>query len=91
MGSSGFDELGWAPSGAVWFTYAVGTDAGGQIYHATAHANIDADAESQIWHYRSGTTESNTHVGVPPLECEEDAGRANVVEPCHPDFGQSVF
>ncbi len=63
----------------------------GQIFHATAQANLDNDATSQIWHYRNGDLASKTHVGQSPLSCTDSAGRAKVVEPCDSQSGISVF
>ncbi len=91
VASPGFATLGWAPEGQVWFTYAIGTDAGGQTYHATAQANIDNDSMAQMWHYRSGVVASKTHVGAAPLTCADNAGTVRVVEPCDSQSGQSVF
>src|SRR4030095_6891207 len=49
--ATGFTTLGWSPEGMVYFSYAVGSDALGTGFLATAQANIDADAVSQTWGY----------------------------------------
>ena len=91
MSSPGFDLLGWEPEGNVYFTYAVSSSRPGEIFHATAQANLDSDATAQIWHYRTGALASKTHVGQEPLSRADSAGRVKVVEPCDRQSGVSVF
>ncbi|HEB88695.1 MAG TPA: prepilin-type N-terminal cleavage/methylation domain-containing protein [Deltaproteobacteria bacterium] len=46
-----YAALGWAPEGAVYFSYAVAVSADGVGYTADAAADLDADGILQIWGY----------------------------------------
>ena len=49
---TGFDELGWAPEGRVFFNYAVVTSGGGSgAYTIDASADIDGNGIDQVWGY----------------------------------------
>jgi type IV pilus assembly protein PilA len=53
--AGGFNTIGWAPEGDVYFTYAVGVDASAAspwvAFLASAEADIDADTVYQYWGY----------------------------------------
>jgi len=95
---AGFDTIGWSPEGRVYFTYAVedqvaapGTPPG---FHASAQANIDNEADSQLWHYRKATTASKSHSGAgAATSCGAATGIGSTVQPCadQPGSGSSVF
>jgi type IV pilus assembly protein PilA len=92
----GFDQIGWAPEGQVYFRYGVLVGVNGD-YTANADADIDADATVQIWTY------ARTVNGVPPvlagpMGCQgawdtvtSSAVLPNQVGPCLGTYGQSVF
>ncbi len=86
----GFDRLGWEPEGQVFFSYGVATDTAS--YTATAGADIDADVEPQTWGYKKGPNiPSAEDHGATGGQCDEGNLAAEVVGPCEPEFGQSVF
>ena len=52
----GFDTVGWAPEGEVYFQYnivaaAVNGSVGNNVYTASASADIDGDTNLQLWGY----------------------------------------
>ena len=91
VASPGFEQLGWAPEGPSFFTYAISTADAGQSFHATAHANLDGDTAAQIWHYRRGNLPSQTHLGAAPVSCAATAGTEGRIEPCDPNLGLTIF
>ncbi len=88
---AGFDQIGWAPEGQVYFRYAVVVDSATTDYTADAEADIDADGTVQIWGY------ARTVGGAAPtldgdIGCTvADLSGPNQVGPCGVSFGQSVF
>ena len=92
-GTDAFDTLGWSPEGQVFFGYEVA--ASGSAYTITAAADIDGDANNQVWGYVKPVT--GTLVGVGPASYGSCAatGIANAqlttVGPCDTTHGQSVF
>ena len=89
----GFDTLGWAPEGQVFFQYAVASSA--NAYTVSAAADIDADGTIQAWGYVKEDAAGNTVAGVHP-ECVDtgtgpNQNQLNTVGPCGPTYGQSVF
>jgi len=87
--NKGFDRLGWAPEGYVFFNYAVGANTGYSEFTATAAADIDADGVPQVWGYHKGSAAAKTGhtcvlggTGLAPPE---------TVGPCLSAFGQSIF
>jgi type IV pilus assembly protein PilA len=91
VASPGFTSLGWEPEGPGFFTYAIATADAGQSFHATAHANLDGDATSQMWHYRRGSLDSKSHLGAAPAVCTATDGGEGLLEPCHPNAGLTTF
>jgi len=52
----GFDQVGWSPEGDVYFQYdvnavAVNGSIAPNVYTASALADIDGDAQTQLWGY----------------------------------------
>jgi type IV pilus assembly protein PilA len=96
-----FDVLGWAPEGAVFFSYdTAGTTTGPSAYTISAVADIDGNGTDQVWGYvkEIGTT----GVGMAALNGCLPAGTAggavpttqtelNTVGPCIAGHGQSIF
>jgi hypothetical protein len=100
--AGGFDTLGWAPEGQVFFQYAVAyATATPSAYTISATANIDGDAASQSWGYVKpiGTTTTGiggagacATTGVWDPSLATPAKKAlNTVGPCDGTSGQSVF
>jgi type IV pilus assembly protein PilA len=88
----GFDQLGWAPEGQVFFNYGVATDNLGSAYTASAGADIDADATSQLWGYKKGPAAAVPDaVDLNPGVCPKANLMVEVVGPCDNNSGQSVF
>ena len=83
-GDTGFDTLGWAPEGKVYFSYGVDVDAPG--FFATAQADIDANTVKQVWGYKKSTTALADGVHNCDLMAETDQ-----VGPCDTGHGQSIF
>jgi type IV pilus assembly protein PilA len=90
----GFDQVGWAPEGQVYFQYDTVVGAMGD-YTAGATADIDADGTLQDWVYARTTN------GVAPTTASANGctgawnGVAGVlpnqVGPCDGTSGQSIF
>jgi len=91
--NQGFDRLGWSPEGQVYFNYGVAINANG--YTASAAADIDADGTPQGWGYKKLNAGANvtakTLTGGAGGTCDVTALQTQVVGPCAPAFGQSVF
>jgi hypothetical protein len=51
MASNGFNTVGWAPEGSIYYQYAVGIPAGGTEFWAQALADIDGNATNNLWAY----------------------------------------
>ena len=89
--NAGFDRIGWAPEGQVYFRYAVVVDSATTDYTADAEADIDADGTVQVWGYaRTVGGAAPTLAGAIGCDVGLLAG-PNQVGPCGGNFGQSVF
>ena len=95
----GFNVVGWAPEGDVYFQYEVeATDAGDDppAFTAAAVADIDGDGgDLQVWGYRKSVTGDGSDV-IDGTDCEgvlDGAGNEiyNTVGPCDLVSGRSVF
>lgn len=87
--STSFDELGWRPSGDVYFSYAVTLTADGTGYLAEAAADLDDDAATQNWGYSKpddGGSPASSALG-----CTVASLSAASLGPCDPEHGQSIF
>jgi type IV pilus assembly protein PilA len=84
----GFDQLGWSPEGQVFFNYSVSINANN--YSAAAVANIDAAGDPQYWGYSTdkATAAKSHNAGQCPVAT---LSAVEVVGPCVPTSGQSVF
>ena len=92
----GFDTLGWAPEGQVFFQYAVNyASATPGAYTISATADIDADTTLQAWGYVKPDGAGNALAGVHAacLATGTGAGQnqLSTVGPCVGTHGQSVF
>jgi type IV pilus assembly protein PilA len=87
----GFDQLGWEPEGAVFFTYSVESDPAG--YTVSAEADIDADMTFQYWGYKKmGSTDFlDARANLGGGQCDRAELLDQVVGSCGATFGQSEF
>ena len=85
-GTTGFNTIGWAPEGLVYFSYGVGAAAPGTAFFATAMADIDANAVRQAWGYKTNAT-----VAVASGHACANLATASQVGPCETAYGQSEF
>jgi len=84
----GFDTIGWAPEGQVYFVYAVAVGGVGNAqYTADAMADIDGDAVTQVWAYGSAPAGGGAIAGVQGCT----PGTDNQVVPCVAGSGNSIF
>ena len=87
--TDGFRQLGFEPSGRVFFAYAIAVSGDGSGYTAEAAGDLDEDAASQHW---VASVPPSTGVLVPaPVGCDLSQVVPNMIQPCHATFGQSVF
>ena len=100
----GFDTIGWAPEGQVFFNYEVAVNGTGTAYIASAGADIDGNGTDQAWGYVHPAPGAATAAGVtatlgtspcvaaglPPIVVG-DPVRINTVGPCLASYGQSEF
>ena len=84
----GFDRLGWAPEGEVYFNYSVAANAAGSQFTAAAVADIDDDTVGQTWGYKKGVEAAKAHADG---TCNEVNLTPETVGPCELSSGQSVF
>lgn len=95
----GFDQIGWAPEGQVFFIYAVNWSAAANAtdYTADARADLDADAALQTWIYArtndgAVSTVPGTLSGL--VGANPPSGGVNLpnqVGPAVATSGQSIF
>jgi type IV pilus assembly protein PilA len=99
----GFDILGWAPEGNVYFQYMVVDNAAAPApstaYTVTAQADIDANATPQSWGYIKDLPAAGP-LGLAGTGCAATgvynaqslaADIMDTVGPCDATSGQSVF
>ena len=99
LAGQGFDILGWAPEGNVYFQYAVATNVlPSTAYTVSAQADIDVDAARQSWGYMKPVP--GTTAGVAGAGCvatgvwDATLSTASVIDtvgPCDATSGQSTF
>ena len=91
----GFDTIGWAPEGQVFFQYAVANTSGSLEYTISAEADIDGDSTNQAWGYvklaPGGTSSSTAGVHTQCAATGIAGAQYNTVGPCVATSGQSVF
>ncbi len=88
--NAGFDRLGWAPEGYVFFNYVVASTSPYSEFTASAQADIDNDAVGQTWGYKKGTEAGGAH-GNGLIDCDATVLVPETVGPCLSTYGQSVF
>ena len=90
----GFDRVGWAPEGNVYFNYSVNSPATLDSFLAAAHADIDNDTNPQYWGYTKhnpagGSVDGKSHGSLGT--CLDASLTPETVMPCTADSGNSVF
>ena len=90
--NQGFDLIGWAPEGQVYFNYGVAISGTG--FTASANADIDNNATSQQWGYKKlnvGADVAAKDLGLSPATCATTGLVAETVGPCVAANGRSIF
>ena len=87
--ASGFDTLGWAPEGLVYFSYGIDTSTDNVGYSVTAAANIDGHGANQYWGYAKPDGSGNAVASS--YGCATAGMNPNTVGPCNATSGQSDF
>jgi len=96
--SGGFDQLGWAPEGDVYFSYETNRSAGAW-FNIGAEADIDgttqpaaaATAGNQQWGYFSNSSAAASANGCTQVVNGATGPLYSVVGPCDTTSGQSKF
>lgn len=93
--TSSFSELGWAPEGNVFFSYAVSTATSPSLYSISASADIDGNGTDQSWGYIKALG-TGTGIAAPVAACGATGtgagtNQTNTVGPCQPGHGTSIF
>lgn len=86
VAGSDYSEIGWAPEGRVYFSYAVAIAPDASGFTADAAADIDGDGVVQIWGY---TKPSGTGVPVAGVRCDTNQLIPEIVGSCLLD--SSIF
>ena len=89
VAGEGFDRVGWAPEGQVYFNYSVAINGAADEFTAAAHADIDNDTDPQYWGYAKGAQDGQDHGAYG--QCARADLTSETVMPCTSDSGQSVF
>ena len=98
--NGGFNVVGWAPEGQVYFNYEVVVSTNKTGYTADAGADIDGNGTPQAWGYvhpAPGGTTSDASATLAGGACPAtgivvgSASVFNQVLPCLPAYGQSEF
>jgi type IV pilus assembly protein PilA len=96
--SHGFNTVGWAPEGNVYYQYAVAVSAVFDTYAADALSNLDNDGTNNNWGYIKSVGSVAPIAGAlgcpaggvyNPVSMANDL--FNTVGPCDGQSGQSVF
>ena len=85
----GFDRIGWAPEGEVYFFYSVEINSDADQFTAAGHADNDNDTNPQYWGYKKGNLDGKSHGAYGT--CLAADLTLETVMPCTSDSGQSVF
>ena len=88
----GFNTLGWAPTGPVYFQYAIASN-GDSAYTAAGRSDLDGNDVYNTWGYVRPSGASGMGVVGPWGTCAAEGvvGGLKVVGPCDAASGQSVF
>jgi type IV pilus assembly protein PilA len=94
--AGGFNVVGWAPEGQVYFNYEVVLSNNSTAYVADAGADIDGNGTDQAWGYvhpAPGGVNAGADGTLGAVVCDQDGanGIFNQVGPCDPSYGQSEF
>lgn len=89
LSNAGFNTLGWAPEGRVFFAYGVAVSADGTGFTADAGADIDGDGINQYWAFAK-PDEGGGRVAA-EVGCDVSGVTLGEVAPCTPTSGQRVF
>jgi len=85
----GFDEIGFAPEGNVYFSYGVAISADGLGFTADAGGDLDGNGIVQFWGY---TRADGAGAIVPgKVGCNAAALVPQQISACDPSHGRSVF
>ena len=87
--NSDFAQVGFAPEGTVYFSYGVATSADETGYTADAGADIDADGIVQFWGYVRPDSAGAVTPGQ--VGCDITGLAPQVIAPCNPAHGRSIF
>ena len=103
VAGAGFDQIGWAPEGQVYFQYDVVVGAASD-YSAGATADINANGVNQNWVYARTVGVAGAAPPAPVIapangctgaldasQTPPIANLPNQVGPCDPNSGQSEF
>jgi type IV pilus assembly protein PilA len=87
----GCRTLGFSPEGRVYFSYGVGLTlgAGTPGYTIDAGADLDGDSVNQYWAYAKVSSAGVRATAI--VGCDESAVELEMIYPCTPESGQSVF
>ena len=92
--NDGFDQMGWAPEGQVYFNYLVDTLVTSNGYTASAGADIDNEGTPQNWGYKKQDAAADvpsTALGTKGGTCAQGFLKIETVGPCAAAMGQSTF
>jgi type IV pilus assembly protein PilA len=91
---AGFDILGWAPEGKVYFTYQATAPANSNAYTVGAQANIDGVTPNQVWGYVHGAAATASNACPATGVWDAATSSASILDqvgPCTATSGQSDF
>ena len=106
MAGPGYCIMGFQPEGNTFYDYAVGTvNANTALspttmnvdYFAVAESDIDGDGVNNFWGIVVPETDGTTNAATPLAGCPDVvdefgvAGLRNMIGPCGPGFGHTVF
>jgi type II secretory pathway pseudopilin PulG len=98
--SHGFNAMGWAPEGQVYYQYGVVTSGGGTAFTVGARSNLDGDANFNTWGLVKPETGTSLGIVGPFGTCQatgvfnDNSGAAdllNEIGPCNRFSGKTVF
>jgi len=96
----GFNEIGYAPEGELYFQYGVTISGGGSAFTIEARSDIDGDGVHNTWGYVKPVPGTSAGVAGPLGTCPATgvidpdtraANRLNLVGPCSAQSGVSAY